>query len=78
MSPSFIRWARKHWNIITAHMEARQRQDRFARMLRADPVLRAAHERRLQHHSHHDATAQDLRELQTRLHDMLRQGVRHG
>lgn len=73
--PPFIARA---WRRIEAWREARQRQERFQRMLRADPVLRLAHERRLQHQRHHDSTAQDLREQQARLHEMLRQGVRHG
>lgn len=70
--PPPVRRAFKAW---TAWREARQRHERFERMLRADPMLRLAHQRCLQHQRHHDATAQDLREQQARLHEMLRKGV---
>lgn len=73
--PPYIARALRSWQLWR---ETRQRQDRFARMLRVDPDLMAAHERRCRHMRQHDATAQDLKEMQDRLHNMLSREVRHG
>jgi hypothetical protein len=72
--PPYISRALRSWQ---AWRETRQRQQRFARMLRVDPQLATAHERRCRHIRQHDATAQDLKEMQDRLHTMLRKAARN-
>lgn len=78
MTPSFIRWARRHLNRFLAHREAQQRQKRREAMFRADPVLMTAYDRWQQKQRHHDTTAAELAEMQQRVNDMLRRSVSHG
>lgn len=73
--PPYIRRALKGW---LNWREARQRQHRREMMFRADPGLLAAHERLCRKRGQHDATAQELRELQDRVHNLLRRSVSHG
>lgn len=75
ISTAFIRWAGRQLKPFTDHREARQRQERFARMLMVDRDLRAAHERRLRRQRLHDASGPDLKIMQDRLHNMLRRSV---
>lgn len=75
MTADFIKWAGRQLRPWQERIEAHQRRERFARLLRVDPKLRAAHERRMRSQRMHDATAKDLREMQEQLHAMLRREV---
>ena len=75
MSPTFLRWARKHWNIIAAHMEYRQRQERFRVMLMVNPQLRAAHEALSRDRKRHAPTRADIQAMREALHNELRREV---
>ena len=75
MTPSFIAWAGRQLRPFQAHIERHQSRQRFARMLRIDPQLRAAHERLQRDRKRHDKTAADLKAMQDRLHAMLRGSV---
>ena len=73
--PPPIRRALRQW---TAWREARQRQARFARMLRVNPDLRLAHERLERDRKRHARSLPDIIAMREAVHAELRREVRHG
>lgn len=73
--PPPIRRALRQW---TAWREARQRQQRFARMLRVNPDLRRAQQALEQDRRRHAATRADAAQMRAATTDMLRRSVTHG
>lgn len=80
ISPAFIEWAKRQLKPILAHREARkearQRQKRFARMLRVNPQLRLAHERLERDRKRHATSRGDLLAMRAAVHSQL--GGSHG
>lgn len=73
--PPPIRRALRQW---TAWREARQRQQRFARMLRVNPDLRAAHDRLERDRKRHARSLPDIIAMREAVHAELRREVTHG
>lgn len=72
MTPAFIKWAGKQLKPFRDRIEAHQRQKRFARLLRVDPHLRAAHAALERDRKRHAPTRQDIAAKQAAVHSMLR------
>jgi hypothetical protein len=65
MSPSFVKWAGKQLKLFRDRIEAHRRRERFARLLRVNPELRAraeAHHRQQMGHKPSRAAWKAMRE----------------
>lgn len=76
MTPSFVRWAAKQLRPWQDRIEARQRRERLARMLRVDPQLRAAHEALERDRKRHAPTKADIAAMRHAVHSRLWREVR--
>ena len=78
MTADFIKWAGRQLRPFRDHIEAHQRQQRYARMLRASPDLRRraeAHERKQARHEPSKAEWLGMRDA---TNNMLRRSTHHG
>lgn len=78
MTPAFVRWAGRQLRPWRERMEARQRQERFARLLRIDPSLKRAHEALERDRKRHAPTRADIMAMRDALHAELKRELRHG
>ena len=58
-----------------AHREARQRQQRFARLCRVAPELSAAHDALLSDRRHHRSTRADIAAMRRAISERLRREI---